>query len=217
MKELRTKRLHITPMTDGELRAAIASETDEHMKKAYSEMLENCVANPAVRVWYTDWRIALRESGDPIGGVGFKGPPVNGAVEIGYGLFDPRRGNGYATEAAKAMIDWAFSQEGVYFVTAETEPDNAASQRVLQKLGFSPAGAGEEGPRFEKERPASAWFSIYLCLGLSIGLCLGTSFDNIAIGMSLGMCIGLALGSSLDAADKKKRAALRAARAENRK
>jgi RimJ/RimL family protein N-acetyltransferase len=216
MKELRTKRLRITPMTDNELRAAIASETDEHMKQAYSEMLAGCLAHPRERIWYTEWRITRRETGEPVGGLGFKGPQVNGAVEIGYGIFDPRRGNGYATEAAKAMIGWAFSQEGVYFVTAETEPDNAASQRVLEKLGFSPAGAGEEGPRFEKERPASAWFSIYLCLGLSIGLCLGTSFDNIAIGMSLGMCIGLALGSSLDAADKKKRAALRAARTETR-
>lgn len=212
MKQLKTKRLRLVPMTDDELREMIVAETDEHMRQAYSEMLAGCLAHPKERIWYTEWRVAEKESGAPVGGLGFKGPAANGEVEIGYGLDEAHWGKGYATEAAKAMIDWAFSQEGVYFVMAETEPGNTASQRVLQKLGFSPAGTGAEGPRFEKERPASMWFTVYMCLGLSLGLCLGTSFDNIAIGMSLGMCIGLALGSSLDAADRKKRAAFRAAR-----
>jgi hypothetical protein len=95
---------------------------------------------------------------------------------------------------------------------AETEPDNAASQRVLEKLGFTPAGEGREGPRFEMEKPKTSWISIYMCLGLSVGLSLGAAMKNMGTAMSIGLCIGLALGVALDEQDKKKRAELRAAR-----
>ena len=58
-------------------------------------------------------------------------------------------GRGYATESAGAMCRWALAQPGVTAVEAETAPDNAASIRVLAKLGFQPTGTlGEEGPRF---------------------------------------------------------------------
>ena len=44
---------------------------------------------------------------------------------------------------------WALKQPDVIRVEAETEPDNLASQRVLEKCGFLPSGTvGEEGPRF---------------------------------------------------------------------
>jgi len=215
MKKLKTKRLILTPMTDDELREAIASETDAHLRNAYSKMLAGCTAHPAERLWYTCWRIVLRESGGPVGGLGFKGPPENGAVEIGYGIDEAYRENGYATEAVKAAQDWAFSQENVYFVTAETTAANAASNRVLDKLGFSLAVTDDGSWRYEKERPAPSWLAVYLCLGMSVGLSIGVATDNIATGMSIGMCIGVALGVSLDAADKKKRAAFRAARAGN--
>jgi RimJ/RimL family protein N-acetyltransferase len=39
------------------------------------------------------------------------------------------------TEAARALIDWAFQQDGVSALIAETEKQNKASQRVLEKLG----------------------------------------------------------------------------------
>lgn len=43
---------------------------------------------------------------------------------------------GYMTEAVKAMCGWAFSQEGVRQVTAETDKQGTASQRVLKRCGF---------------------------------------------------------------------------------
>lgn len=47
------------------------------------------------------------------------------------------------------MIRWAFAQQDVDFVEAETDPDNRASQRILEKCGFVPNGkTGEEGPPF---------------------------------------------------------------------
>ena len=105
----------------------------------------------------------------------------------------------------QAAIGWAFVQAGVFFVTAETEPDNAASQRVLQKAGFVPDGEGAEGPRFCREKPATGWMGIYLALGVGVGASLGMSSGNMALGAPIGMCIGVALGVSLDAAEKKER------------
>ena len=46
-------------------------------------------------------------------------------------------------------LKWAFEHPQVLAVEAESDPDNAASQRVLEKCGFLATGAiGEEGPRF---------------------------------------------------------------------
>jgi RimJ/RimL family protein N-acetyltransferase len=56
-------------------------------------------------------------------------------VEVGFS-FDPlHQGKGYATEAARALVDWAFSQ-GLHRVIGRLEPRNTASARVLEKLGM---------------------------------------------------------------------------------
>lgn len=209
MEGKKTKRLIIKPMSDEELEAKMAAETDEHMKQAYAEMLELCRKNPEERIFATNWQISLSD-GTPIGGIGFRGAPVNGAVEFGYEIDEAYRNQGYASEAAAAMLEWAFSDERVYFVTAEAEATNAASLKVIEKLGFAPLGPGEEGSRFFKERPASSFMTLFMCCGMCIGMTLGMSvFDNMAIGMSMGMCIGIAIGVSLDEKDKKKRTELR--------
>ncbi|MBQ6568743.1 MAG: GNAT family N-acetyltransferase, partial [Clostridia bacterium] len=75
----------------------------------------------------------------------------NGTVEIGYGVLEEYQGQGYATEAVCAAVNRALQQPDITRVEAETEPDNQASRRVLEKCGFLPTGTvGEEGPRFFK-------------------------------------------------------------------
>ncbi len=79
-----------------------------------------------------------------IGDVGFHGPPdAAGALEIGYALAPAWRGRGYATEAVGLLCEWAEAQEGVTGLTARTDPDNAASARVLDRLGFVASGASD--------------------------------------------------------------------------
>jgi len=66
-----------------------------------------------------------------------------------YGILEGHRGQGYATEAVQAACHWAFLHPNVRSLEAETDAENAASQRVLEKCGFRPNGTfGEEGPRF---------------------------------------------------------------------
>lgn len=213
---LKTKRLIIQTMTDEELKELIAQTEEEELKAAYQEMLDGCVQNPKARLWYTAWNIMLRSDRTAIGSACFKGPAQNHSVEIGYGLDEPYWGNGYATEAAEAMINWAYSNEGVYFVEAETEPENTASKKVLEKLGFLEDGTGEEGPRFVKEAPTATWMTTYMCFGLCIGMCYGTAIDKIGVGMCLGMCIGMSIGLALDNSQKKQREKLRKEREERK-
>lgn len=59
-----------------------------------------------------------------------------GSLEIGYYITPAYRLQGYASEATKAVIDWALSQPSVQCVTAGCDRDNIASKRVLEKIGM---------------------------------------------------------------------------------
>jgi RimJ/RimL family protein N-acetyltransferase len=68
-------------------------------------------------------------------------PRVEGhKVGVGYVLGRAHWGKGYMTETSKAIIDWAFQQDGIYRVYATTDVDNIGSQRVLEKSGMTREG-----------------------------------------------------------------------------
>jgi len=88
--------------------------------------------------WYTYFLLVRASDRAAVGVCGFKGAPsLFGSVELGYAMHEDYRNFGYMTEAVRALVDWAFEQENCSRVTAETLPDNFASQRVLQKAGLS--------------------------------------------------------------------------------
>jgi RimJ/RimL family protein N-acetyltransferase len=60
----------------------------------------------------------------------------SGPIEVGYVLGEAHWGKGYATEIAARLLEWAFGDVGAQRVVAQVHPDNAASARVLRKLGF---------------------------------------------------------------------------------
>ena len=152
--KVETKRMLLQPMSDSEIEEMMAEMHSDDLRAAYGEMLAGCRREPENRIWYAPWQMTLKNSREYMGDVGFKGPAKDHTVEIGYGILPSYEGNGYMTEAVQAMIRWAFAQQDVDFVEAETDPDNRASQRILEKCGFVPTGkTGEEGPRFVVERP----------------------------------------------------------------
>lgn len=67
-------------------------------------------------------------------------PELNGEVEIGYGISEEYRNKGYVTEAAKAVVQFAFEQVGQDVLVAIVKPENVESRRVIEKLGFSKCG-----------------------------------------------------------------------------
>jgi RimJ/RimL family protein N-acetyltransferase len=85
------------------------------------------------------WGAWLVFRGDElVGDAGFLAPPAGGEVELGYAVRPEHRGRGYATEAARALVEWALAQPGVDRVVAEFEHDNVASKRVLERVGMRP-------------------------------------------------------------------------------
>jgi [ribosomal protein S5]-alanine N-acetyltransferase len=81
--------------------------------------------------------VVERETGLVVGGIGLFGPPEDGQVEFGYGIVESHRGRGYATEAARALVEVALGLPGVTEIVAGVDPANPASVRVLEKAGLS--------------------------------------------------------------------------------
>ncbi|HEX2287419.1 MAG TPA: GNAT family N-acetyltransferase, partial [Gaiellaceae bacterium] len=83
--------------------------------------------------------------GQMIGHAGYHGPPgVNStnnpeAVEFGYTIFPPYRGRGYATQAARMLMDLA-EERGIRHFVLSVGPDNEPSLAIVRKLGFKHTG-----------------------------------------------------------------------------
>jgi RimJ/RimL family protein N-acetyltransferase len=119
---------------------------------------------PAQIGWWTRYAVLRRGPEDRpvvIGVVALHGRPADGAVELAASLVPEYRGRGLATEALRALVDWAFDDEAVATVHAYTPAEplvgERAAARVLEKLGFVEA---EPSPRPDSLRWAktrAAW------------------------------------------------------------
>ncbi len=90
------------------------------------------------------YQVIRRADDQVIGDVGFMGPPdATGAVSVGCGITEDARGQGYATEALTAVLEWAREQSGLTCVLADTTRSNLASQRLLERVGLR--RVGEDG------------------------------------------------------------------------
>jgi len=86
-------------------------------------------------------RFAIELEGRLIGGDGFYRKP-SGVAELGFWLGKPWWGQGYATEASRAVIRHGFANPRLPAFSSAHFTDNQASARVLAKLGFEPIGHG---------------------------------------------------------------------------
>ena len=96
-----------------------------------------------------------------IGMCGFTAPPdSDGVAEIGYGIAPGYQGNGYATEVANALIDFASRDKSVRLLRAHTLAQTNASTRVLEKSGFRKTAETVDPennlPVWRWERPVSS-------------------------------------------------------------
>jgi RimJ/RimL family protein N-acetyltransferase len=83
--------------------------------------------------------VATLPDGDVLGVCGFGGPNAD-APELGYWFGAPFWGQGYTTEAVRAVIDYAFTESDHDLLLADARVTNAASRRVLEKCGFQWTG-----------------------------------------------------------------------------
>ncbi|MBA3818402.1 MAG: GNAT family N-acetyltransferase [Deltaproteobacteria bacterium] len=92
-------------------------------------------AAPDIRLW-GDSLVVLHDEPRIIGSVVFHGHPSDGVAEVGYSIEDSSRGQGLATEATRACVEWALEQTGIDAVQATTFEWHKASLGVIRKLGM---------------------------------------------------------------------------------
>jgi RimJ/RimL family protein N-acetyltransferase len=103
--------------------------------------LDMMTLDPPVQRWLT--RVIVPRQGERVamGSIGFHGPPdQDGRVEVGYTVFPAHRRQGIATEACRALFDWARVEEGITRFRASVSPGNSASLGVVGKLGLRRTG-----------------------------------------------------------------------------
>jgi RimJ/RimL family protein N-acetyltransferase len=113
---------------------------EELVARAFPFSLEAIRAAPDTRLWGDSLVLPLEGPPRVIGSVVFKGRPPDGVAEVGYGIEDGSRSLGFATEATRACVDWALTQEGIRAVQATTFPWHHASLGVIRNVGMTQCG-----------------------------------------------------------------------------
>ena len=152
--QLKTERLRLLALTRPQLALVLGNPAalEQELDIPFSRQL---LADPVPRAinmklakmdevaenlhrWYTYWLIVIAAEPFGAGMAGFKGTPdEDGAVEIGYGIDEAYRRQGYMTEAVRALIDWAFTDPNCHTVTAlGVLRTNIGSNRVLTNAGM---------------------------------------------------------------------------------
>jgi RimJ/RimL family protein N-acetyltransferase len=138
---LERRNLRLVPVSAAEARMQVEAMSAAEKAHLSADWLALLAGARATDPWIHGFSLVHRDSGTVIGSAGFKGPPdCEGNVEIAYGVAPEHQGKGFATEAAQALVAYAFSREWVRSVRAHTLPQANASTRVLTKCGFRRVG-----------------------------------------------------------------------------
>ena len=146
-----TERLRFREMTedDGGFYLAMLSDRDfkTHIGDRGLVTEEQAITNMQERVLssydvhgFGMWLVSRKQDGEAIGMAGLVKRDFLKHVDLGYAFLPDGRGAGYATEAAAAVVDYARSRFGIRRLAAIVSPENSASIRVLERLGFKRAG-----------------------------------------------------------------------------
>lgn len=155
---IRTARLELVSMTlpfmeallEGDAAAAgsaIGAEVSEtlrdHLEDFLRYRLAQVRADPAIRRWLGRGIVLTTDEGTRhvIGTIGFHGPPdAQGRLEIGYSVQGAYRRHGFAREAVRAMLDWAYRDHGIRKFVASISPTNEPSLNLVRGFGFAQTG-----------------------------------------------------------------------------
>jgi RimJ/RimL family protein N-acetyltransferase len=141
---IETERLRLRPLTTGDVDAFVALHQDERVNRfvgAYThrqalERLGAIETQWAVR-GHGLCAVELKATGEFLGRCGLHYWRQFDETEAGWTLRAEAWGQGYATEAARAVVDWGFDGLGLDAITAMIRPGNTASERVAARLGFT--------------------------------------------------------------------------------
>lgn len=139
-----TERLVMRGWTQGDFDAYAASNADAEVQRFLGgpQDREQSWRSLAAHIghWrlrgYGQWALERRDDGRVIGRAGLWNPEGWFGVEVGWKLDRDAWGNGYATEAAAASLEWAWRNLDVDRVLSVIAPENEASLRVARRLGM---------------------------------------------------------------------------------
>jgi RimJ/RimL family protein N-acetyltransferase len=142
---IETERLVLSPMTIGDLEAYVELHADPEVIRFLGAMdrpLAVSRLESDARLWdergHGLFKITHRKDGRFVGRVGLKYWPQFDETEVGWTLRREEWGQGFATEAATACVDWGFKELPVPYLTSCIAPDNTRSIAVAERLGMAP-------------------------------------------------------------------------------
>lgn len=130
---------------------AVPTEFPDDGQREFLRFRRGQLAADPERLPWSVRAMVLRSERRMVGFVNFHGAPgVNdtsraGALELGWTVFPQDRRQGYATETAVTLMEWAIAVHGIRHFISATTPGNLASLRVHEKLGFVRTGEVVEG------------------------------------------------------------------------
>ena len=92
---------------------------------------------------YGIWAVEEKQTGKPVGRIGFMNPAGWPGFELGWVLGRESWGKGYATEGARRALEYAFTEMGRHHVISLIATDNYASIKVAERLGEKVEGKTE--------------------------------------------------------------------------
>ncbi|WP_037076922.1 GNAT family N-acetyltransferase [Pseudonocardia spinosispora] len=155
--DLTTDRLVLRTWSADELTAVLDHTRLPHWAEDFPAEGDQVIAgflrdHPAGLDRYGHRLILERSTGLVVGSIGLFWPPTDGALEVGYGIVESRRGRGYAAEATRAIVVHGLTAPGVHTVEADVELANPASVRVLEKAGLRRWSEDSSIARFRTQR-----------------------------------------------------------------
>ena len=148
-REIETQRLILRPL-DVEKDAADLLELFADKQSAYFNFTSPKETVDEVKLFllnvffkpYGVWAVVEKESGKCIGTVDLVLNQIekNDAVTIGYGLVPNKRGQGYATEMVKTIVQICFEKIELTRIGANVNPENKESCKLLERCGFTKEG-----------------------------------------------------------------------------
>jgi RimJ/RimL family protein N-acetyltransferase len=128
--------MKLVPRTREEVCVEIDAMSPEIRAQVSADWLALLGESSSQDAWVHGFHV-LDADGQVVGLGSFKGPPFEGVVEIAYAIVPEHQRKGHATATARELVVYAFASGEVHTVRAHTLPDGSASQRVLEKSGFS--------------------------------------------------------------------------------
>ncbi|MDN3674258.1 GNAT family N-acetyltransferase [Flavobacterium branchiarum] len=151
MKSIETERLLLREFLSSDVEGMFQLDSNPNVhkyvgKKPVTHIDESHAYIEFVQQQYKDigigrWAVVLKETNTFIGwsGIKFITTTINNHqnfYEIGYRFIEEHWGKGYATEAGKAFINYAFNEMKVEAIYAYADAENSSSRNILEKLGL---------------------------------------------------------------------------------